>query len=75
MQHKVITLLLALIALFIGYAATRHNLAYKATIKLLPDNGLYANNCNSSVDKVKSNTTTATDGFMTQYEDVCFWYE
>jgi hypothetical protein len=59
MPYKVKTLLLALNALFLDSAASRHNLAYHATTQVSP--GLFDPGCYSST------TSVATDGFMTQY--------
>ncbi len=67
MLDRVKILLLTIIVLLLGYAATRHNLAYQAKTLLSP--GLFWTNCPPDV---VSSTIYATDGFMTQYNSaVC----
>ena len=71
MPYKVITLLLALIALFLHYSAPRHNLAYQAPSQVSPS--MYSDSCKTSITSTTtdgffiSTISTATDGFMTQY--------
>jgi hypothetical protein len=63
MLDRVRILFLAIIQLLLGYAATRHNLAYQA--KTLVSPGLFSINCPPFF---ASSSTYATDGFMTQNE-------